>query len=563
MADFHYDFRNAPGDHVLVRVSNARWPPNLGRSRRSARRCCSAVGGECSSVTEMTQTLRAGLYWRQSISDLDGMDRQRSHTRAQAKLRGYKVVKTYEDNATSASKSRATSDWAKMLEDATEVKGENGRVTRPRLIDVVIAVDMDRLLRSIGDLGDLMKTGVKVLTVDGEIDLTSADGEFRASMLAAIARFEVRRKSERQKRANEGRASKGQRVGGRRPFGYEADGVTVRQNEKDAIVKGYTMLAHEEQGLGDIARYWNAEGLSTGQNKRLTTEEKLAGKKPVPSAWTRSGVRQVMLNRRNIGRLVYLGEEQAAPAEWPPLVGDEVFEAVHAKLTDTGRRTLGAVPIHLLTGIALCGVCGGAVHSGAARRKGSQAEKAGLAEGATKTFIGHRTYRCKDSMGHFARIADPVDAYIHRTIIVRLAKPDSVNLLRPTTGVDARKLRKEERRLREKMDALAVAYAEDDGDPILSMSQMRLATKSLQKKIQTVQEQLADAGRVDMLGGLVGLGGTTAIERQTAVQEVWAALPVARQRVVVRELLGITLYPTGRGIRTFKKESVGIKLLDA
>ncbi len=260
------------------------------------------------------RALRAGLYLRQSVDEPEGIARQHAKTSEQARLRDYEVVAVYKDNGISASKSRAGTGWSQMLEDATEQRSSDGRLVRERKIDVVIAVDLDRLLRSVTDLGELIRSGVKVLTVDGELDLTSADGEFRASMLAAIARFEVRRKSERQKRANEARAAQGKRVGGRRPFGFESDGVTIRESEANAIRQGYRLIADDGMGLGHVARLWNSMGFTTGQNKRLTAEQKSAGMEPQPSSWTRSAVRQVMLNRRNVGQMVYLGEVQAAPA---------------------------------------------------------------------------------------------------------------------------------------------------------------------------------------------------------------------------------------------------------
>lgn len=91
---------------------------------------------------------------------------------------------------------------------------------RAGLLSVVVGVDMDRLLRSVPDLLELIDTGVKVCLKDGEIDLTTADGEFRALLLAGVARFEVRRKSERTVRANRDRTLNGFPVAGKRRFGF-------------------------------------------------------------------------------------------------------------------------------------------------------------------------------------------------------------------------------------------------------------------------------------------------------------------------------------------------------
>ncbi|WP_350257672.1 recombinase family protein [Scrofimicrobium sp. R131] len=64
--------------------------------------------------------------------------------------------------------------------------------------DVLVARDLDRLLRTLKNFVKLIDLGAKFAMADGEIDLTSVDGKFRATMVAAVARFEIRRKSERE-----------------------------------------------------------------------------------------------------------------------------------------------------------------------------------------------------------------------------------------------------------------------------------------------------------------------------------------------------------------------------
>src|SRR5699024_9496570 len=119
-----------------------------------------------------SMTVRAAAYMRISqdrTGDGWAIDTQRRKIGDLAKLRGWRVVAEYEDSSVSASKPRgAGTDWARMLKDA-----DAGR------FDIVVAVDIDRLLRSTKDLNTLIDHGLQVVTVDGEIDLATADGEFR------------------------------------------------------------------------------------------------------------------------------------------------------------------------------------------------------------------------------------------------------------------------------------------------------------------------------------------------------------------------------------------------
>ncbi|GAA1224467.1 hypothetical protein GCM10009655_24230 [Rhodoglobus aureus] len=73
--------------------------------------------------------------------------------------------------------------------------------------DVVITVDLYTLLRSPKDLMVLAESGIRLVTVDGEIDLATTDGELRAGMLAGLAQFEMKRKTGRALRVNAYRIS--------------------------------------------------------------------------------------------------------------------------------------------------------------------------------------------------------------------------------------------------------------------------------------------------------------------------------------------------------------------
>lgn len=454
--------------------------------------------------------VRAALYFRQSLDVQEGIDRQRIRCRALAAARDWDVVGEYEDNDTSASKTRASGTaWARLLEDA-----------RARKFEIVIAVDLDRLLRTISDLVVLTGTGAKVLTVDGEIDLTTADGEFRATMLAGIARFEARRKGERQIRANAHAASQGRRTGGRRPFGYDQDGVTVRPAEAAAVVDGYRDILMGVP-LAAIARDWKSRGLVSA-TARYSTKHR-----GEPSQWTAGGVRTVLRNPRYMGKRAHLGEI-VADAEWPALVEESTWLSVNAVLTDPTRRKAPTRGRYLLSGLAVCGVCREYVHAGSNSR------------------ARFPSYRCSGSMGHFARMSAPVDAFVEAVMVARLSRADAKELMVSKPVDNGPDLALEAVGLRARLDALAVEFA--DGG--LTASQLRIATERMRARLAAVESEMADAGRVDVLGPLV-----TAVD----VQAAWDGLGTSKKRAVIAVLATVVIYPPGRGVRTFKPETVGIE----
>lgn len=440
--------------------------------------------------------MRAVTYLRQSVDHAEGIERQRERTRALIAARGWTFVADFEDNDTSASKRRGEgTGWARML--ASDA-------------DVVVAVDLDRLLRDVRDLSVLIDTGKKVVTVDGEIDLSTADGEFRATMLAGIARFEVRRKSERQRRANERRASRGEWVGGRRPFGFEEDGVTVRHEEAEAIRDGFAAYL-AGSSLTSIARDWHERGFMTGQGGQ----------------WERTAVRAVLRNPRYVGRVRHRGEivtdadGKPVQAAWPALVDENTWEQAQALLAGSMGRSTGAQG--LLTGVAVCGICNSPVHAGGGARKGV------------------RAYRCSGSLGHFARMAEPVDAYVDELVARRLAMPDAASLAHAADA--SPEVRAEVQALRARRDVvLPTALA--DGD--LTAAQVKAATERLNARLRVLEAQLADAGRAKALGEVVGSA------------ERYRELPIARRRQIIDLLVGVRLLPPGRGTRTFRPESVEV-----
>jgi site-specific DNA recombinase len=154
-------------------------------------------------------------------------------------------------------------------------------------------------------------------------------------------------------------------------------------------------------------------------------------------------------------------------------------------------------------------------------------------------------YRCSGSLGHIGRQAEPVDSFVSAVIVGRLARPDAADLLVDHTRPDVPALRQEATALRSRLDALAVDFA--DGD--LTASQLRTATERLRARLSVVESSLADAGRVSVLGPLVGASD---------VEAAWGAMDTDRRRAVIDALAVVTLLPPGRGTRTFRPETVGI-----
>ena len=119
--------------------------------------------------------------------------------------------------------------------------------------DGLIAYDLDRAVRDPRDLEDLIDvieaTGrIRVESVTGTLRLDSDGDITMARVLLAVANKSSRDTARRVARARLRQATNGQFGGGKRPYGFEPDGVTVRESEAaeirhaaDAILAGVSL----------------------------------------------------------------------------------------------------------------------------------------------------------------------------------------------------------------------------------------------------------------------------------------------------------------------------------
>ncbi|TDD98906.1 recombinase family protein [Jiangella asiatica] len=444
---------------------------------------------------------RAVLYLRQSLDrtgDGAAVDRQRDACTSLAQARGLTVVEEYVDNSVSATNG-ARPRWTQLLADA-----EAGRY------DVIMAWSLDRLTRGVADMERLVvlceRAGIAVVTVQGDLDLATDSGRLVGRILTAVARGEVERKSSRQVLANAQRARQGRPPQGPRAFGYSSDGMELVPVEAELVRCAFEKVAAGGSVLS-IVRAWEGHTTTWGR------------------PWTPRAVRTVLANPRYAALRSYRGEVVGEGA-WPAIVDEELWRLVQGILSDPERRVSpGTERTYLLTGLATCGVCGGLIRAGGLNH-------------------GNRTYRCA-SKSHVVRAAGPVDDFVTAVVCERLGRPDVADLVaakRPDVGA----LHTEAATLRQRRDQLAVLFA--DGE--LTASQLRVGTERLDGRLEQLDGQLAAAARESALLAFAGAEQARA---------VWEGLDLQQRRAVIAELMTVKLLSPGRGIRTFRPESVLIQ----
>ncbi|WP_170292443.1 recombinase family protein [Mycolicibacterium grossiae] len=461
--------------------------------------------------------MRAAIYLRQSqdrSGEGFGVERQRQDVNALITSRGWTTVAEFVDNDVSALSRKPRPQFTEMMRrvDAGD-------------FDVIVARHMDRLLRRLSEFESVLercqKVGAAIVTAADGVDTSTDGGRLVARILSSVAQGEVERKGARQRSAAVQAAQQGRWVGGRRAFGYEQDGVTIRDSEADLIRVGFADVMAGES-LGEIARRWTASGLPTSQGRET---------------WSRGAVKDVLTNPRCAGLRRYRSVEDRAAirqnpelgitgtAEWPAIVDEATWRAAVRILCDPGRYRPAKWGKGLLTGVAVCGECGAAVHRG----------------GGYSREVP--TYRCTSGK-HFARKADPVDEYITMITIGRLTEPDAAALWSADLP-DAADLMAQADILRRRRDDIALDYA----DGVMDRQQFRAANERVLTKLADVERQIAAAGTSSPLS----------IVAADDVAATWDTLSVAQRRGIVAALMTPVLHRPGRGARDFRPETVDIR----
>lgn len=441
-----------------------------------------------------------------------GVTRQEKDCRELATALGAEVTQVYRENDTSAFRRRKVT-----LPDGRTAM----RVVRPEfrralddlaggVIDILIVYDIDRLARDPRDLEDLIdvveETGRSAKAVTGSLDLSTDHGIAMARVQVAIANKSSRDTARRVRRkqrdlAEEGRVGQG----GNRPYGYEANRTVVIEEEA-AVVREIAARVIAGDSLTSVAAALNRRGV-----------------RPVrAAAWDVTAVRQVVVKPHGTGLRVYQGKV-IGEGTWRPILDRPTWQAFRDIVAARSRDT-PAVRKYLLSGIALCGLCG-------TGRMGANSDSDGV------------RYRCQElACGRISRDMRLLDEHVIGRVLGRLAEEG----LTPGPDDDA-PAAGELAGLQARRRAVVAAFADVDGeDPV----ELRSSLRDLDGRIT----------------GLVDLHSRRLRERRLAdargmSRVEWDALPLDRRRAIVAGLYLITVHRARRG-RGFDPASVEMERVE-
>lgn len=465
------------------------------------------TAGQAAQVT-------AGIYCRISLArdgDTTKTDDQERICRDLAERHGWNVIDVYTDGSKSAwQPSRKRKEWDRMVADI-----EAGR------INGIVVYHGDRLLRTHEDLLTLIRLartrGIQLASPAGTRDLGDYDDQFILEIEASMAKRESantsrRRKAQYERMRREGRTRPGGQGG--RAFGFASDGLAhqppmwcelatrLEFSEADAIREMADRVLSGESAYS-VARDLTGRGVRTPSGLDIT-----------------SAVVIYVLRRPRTAGLMPDGESKAA---WEHVLDRDIWERVRLVLDAKGAAFSYTTSARrwLLSGIALCGACGGTLTAGYGRRNKARGMEA---------VAG---YYCKSAgCRKVGRNAAHLDVYVSERVIARLANP--LNPEGRALPVDHAAEWATLERERGETEAQARKYSKSAG---------RLAI--LMERLDEIDARMAELRELTATGGRARL-----LERYAGItREKWENdLALEVKRSLVAACFRVTVLPaSGRG----------------
>jgi site-specific DNA recombinase len=417
--------------------------------------------------------VKAVIYARISFDKVGeglGVERQLEDCRALIAAKGWTLADEYVDNDISAYSGAKRPEFERMLADRDAY-------------DTVVVWKSDRLARRGRDLQRFLDTGA-TLTSCTEPEFTGSAGLLMLRILSGFAEHESGVKSERIARKMKDKAVRGDpHAGGPRAFGFTADGKDVIPEEAARLREAAQRVLAGET-LTSILSDWTAQGVQTPKGGR----------------WSGSNVSRALRSPRMIGMREYHGE--LFDGSWPTILDRKVWERLCATLGQvrkphTGRR-------HLLTGLLICGRCGG--------------HMTGSVEGSYSCLT-----KLQGGCGRCAIRASRIEPYVIERALARVpsfqAEPVDDRLLEQLAEAEA---------------DLAQLSKDHYVSKLISRPVFLAANGELEERIDQLRRQLADP---------------KSIQLDESIVEDWDTLSFGKRQAVLRAVLERVVIVPGLGTR--------------
>jgi site-specific DNA recombinase len=318
-----------------------------------------------------------------------------------------------------------------------------------------------------------------------------------ARILGAVARKESDDKSRRIKRkvlelAQAGLVS----GGGTRPYGFESDRKTIREEEA-AVIRECARRLLAGESLRSLCADLNERGVPTVKG----------------AEWKTQTLRRILGSGRISGQREH-HEELVSKAEWPPIIPTAQTARIRALMNDPVRRTNRSARRYLLVRLLRCGLCGATLVS-------------------RPRDDGQRRYICAKGpnyagCGRIYIVADDLEAFVVEAVLYRLNSPVLASALNAShRDADDSVWQEQADEAAAQLGELAEAY----GSLAITLSEWLAARNPIEQRLNAAKKRLAKLSRADVLDGHVG--DPSGLRERWADADTTAALSSCKSRNVL------------------------------
>ncbi|WP_410614036.1 recombinase family protein [Amycolatopsis sp. lyj-109] len=392
--------------------------------------------------------------------------------------------------------------------------------------NALASADIDRATRDPRILEDLIDAvelyGIYVVSMTGNIDLTTDEGIDSARRLVSQRNSESRNTSRRVTDGKRRAAQAGKLHGGpNRPFGWRKDRIAVNKREAKHILAAVPRIIAGLSPL-TLAREWNDRKIPT-----VTGAE-----------WRAATVRNMFTRPRMCGMVVYRGTvlkgEDSKPVRgrWQPILTDDQYAAVvrawnparEQEQSRVGGKGRGYRTLHLLSPFVRCGKCNARMIGSSRRdqRSGNLVE----------------IYRCpskgQGGCASISRDAAPVDAYIRALVIAEQQKIQSRKLEKLPPWPKEQELKDLENRIQDStLRYESGDYSAERYFPSLARMESTVANLKREQRKYTARQDARDAAIANLA-------------------EEWEKPSFSielKQAAIAQTLVAVVITPAGKGVR--------------
>jgi site-specific DNA recombinase len=277
------------------------------------------------------------------------LDAQKARLEAYAQSQGWSIVGDYCDEGYSAK----NTDRPQMQKLITDIQC--------RQFDVVLVYRLDRFVRSVVDLHELLQLmenhDVKFKSATEMFDTTSATGRLFITLIATLAQWERETIAERVHLGMAKKAEQGERNGAPAPYGYDNKDGKLHPNEMEIKWVKYIFNRYPAVGSQTIAKELNQKGIRTTKG----------------DVWSDYSVRYVLRNPVYCGLVRWnyetttnghrkkTGNETVAKMAQPdfkPAVSVERFNEIQRLMAKRSKMAFRSDNFYPFSGVARCSECG-------------------------------------------------------------------------------------------------------------------------------------------------------------------------------------------------------------